>query len=159
MEALSSFFCLLSRYMARLYPGLLAVFCNLAINFIQKIIHSEKIHTSGDKMKTRDSTMYSKMSGLGEKTAVCLLSFLSSRHESCCWDASATCATFLRAVKDIDKAGCLLDPGYQPWVYAHYLCCDRAPRRTWLRTPAFILNQKFEASDSACDPSLVGTAC
>ena len=110
-------------------------------------------------MKTRDLTMNSKMSGLRGKTAVCLLSYLSSRHESCCWDASATCATFLRAVKDIDKAGCLLNPGYQPWVYAHYLCCDRAPRRTWLRTPAFILNQKFEASDSAYDPSLVGTAC
>ena len=126
--------------------------------FYTKNMHLGHIYMSDDNAETTDSTMTQKWVDLGLN---CSMPTESPFIET--WKlllgCFRNCATFLRAVKAIDKAGCLLDPGYQPWVYAHYLCCDRAPRRTWLRTPAFILNQKFEASDSACDPSLVGTAC
>ena len=71
------------------------------------------------------------------KTAVCLLSFLSSSHES---SVRKGCFLpvlhFYKLVRHIDQARCSIARYTLSKMteFSHYHCCDRALRRTWLRT-------------------------
>ena len=79
--------------------------------FYTKNMHLGHIYMSDDNAETTDSTMTQKWVDLGLN---CSMPTESPFIET--WKlllgCFRNCATFLRAVKAIDKAGCLLNPGF-----------------------------------------------